>query len=128
MDRIVPSNNDHSNHGANTLLVPLMVLNQLIGVIGLEQDDPNHTWTPEEIDIAEATAGRAAIALENARLLQDAQTRAARERTIGDIAAKIGNLVDLDNIVQTTIQELSRNIPDAQVAIQFHAQDERSQG
>jgi GAF domain-containing protein len=67
-----------------------------------------------------AIAERAALSVENSRLLQDAQKRAAKERTIGEISARIGNLVDLDNILQTTIQELSRNMPDAEVAIQFH--------
>ena len=35
----------------NTLLVPLMILNQVIGVIGLEQDDLNYKWTEEDIAI-----------------------------------------------------------------------------
>ncbi|MEW6400453.1 MAG: GAF domain-containing protein [Chloroflexota bacterium] len=122
------SPNGQSSLRPNTLVVPLVVLNQVIGVIGLEQDDPDYLWTPEELAIAEAAAGRAAIALENARLLHDAQSRAARERQISDISTKIGSLVDLDNIIQTTIQELGRNMPEAQIAIQFRSQDGWFQG
>ncbi len=113
------NNGDNTHRSSNTLVVPLMVLNQMIGVIGLEQDEPDHTWTVEEIAVAEAAASRTAIALENARLLQDAQTRAAKEQTIGEISARIGSLIDLDSIIQTTIQELGRNVPDAEVAIQL---------
>jgi hypothetical protein len=114
------SEND-SDHGQarNTLLVPLMILNQIIGVVGLEQDDPNYKWTEDDIAIVEAAAKRAALSLENARLLDESQRRAAKERIIGEISTKIGRLVDIDNMVQTTIQELSLALPDAEVAIQF---------
>lgn len=103
-----------------TLVIPLMVLNQMVGAIGLQQENPSHAWSEEEIALAEAITNRAALALENARLLEDAQRRAAKERRIGEISAKIGSLVDVDNIVQTTIQELSQMIPGTEVAIQFH--------
>jgi K+-sensing histidine kinase KdpD len=96
-----------------------MVLNQMIGAIGLQQENPKHVWTEEEIALAEAVANRAALALENARLLEEAQRRAVKEQTIGEISAKIGNLVNIENIVQTTIQELSQMIPGTEVAIQF---------
>jgi GAF domain-containing protein len=108
------------NHQQSTLVVPLMVLNQMVGAIGLQQENPDHTWTEEEIGLAEAITNRAALALENARLLEDAQRRAAKEKRLGEISAKIGSLVDLDNIVQTTIQELSQMIPGTEVAVQFH--------
>ena len=112
---------DNSEHEQkkNTLLVPLMILNQIVGVIGLEQDDPNYLWTEQEIAVAEAAANRAALSLENARLLEESQKRATKERTISEISAKIGGLVDFDNIIQTTVQEMSRTMPDADVVIQF---------
>lgn len=112
---------DKSEHEQkkNTLLVPLMILNQIVGVIGLEQDDLNHIWTEEEIAVAEAAANRAALSLENARLLEESQKRAAKERTISEISAKIGGMLDFDNIIKTTVQEMSRTMPDADVVIQF---------
>jgi len=111
---------EQKNHSQNTLVIPLMVLNQMIGAIGLKQENPSHVWTGEEIALAKAIANRTALALENARLLEDAQRRAAKEKTIGEISAKIGSLVNIDNIVQTTIQELSQTIPGTEVAIQFN--------
>jgi GAF domain-containing protein len=119
MTKTEHSKDDPDNKARNTLLVPLMILNQVIGVVGLEQDDPNYKWTEEDIATVEAAANRAALSLENARLIEEAQRRASKERTIGEISAKIGGLVDIDNILQTTIQELSRTLPDAEVAIQF---------
>ena len=48
--------------------------------------------------LLEAAAERAALALENARLIENAQRRAARERAIGDISAKIGAVSNLESI------------------------------
>jgi GAF domain-containing protein/HAMP domain-containing protein len=115
----------HSDHeqAQNTLLVPLMILNQVIGVIGLEQDDPNYKWTEEDIAIVEAAARRAALSLENARLLEEAQRRASKERIIGEISTKIGSVVNIDNIIETAVRELGRTMPGAEIAIQFQSKD-----
>lgn len=105
-------------HGS-TLLVPLMLSNQVIGVIGVENEDPDFVWTEEEIAIARAAAERAAIALENARLLEESQRRAVKERTIGEISAKLGNVLSIDGIIETAARELSRSLSGAKVAIQI---------
>lgn len=99
--------------------IPLTLRGTRIGTIKLSAPDPNRTWTEDEIAIAQATAERTSLALESARLLQEAQKRATKERTIGQISAKIGSLVNLENIVQTTIQELGNSLPGTEVAIQF---------
>ena len=55
-------------------------------------------------------AERAALALENARLVDSAQRRASRERTIGEISTKIGAFSDMDAIMQAAVEELGRRI------------------
>lgn len=105
----------------NTLIVPLMILNQVIGVIGLEQEDPNRTWTDEEIGIAQAAANRAALTLENARLLEESQRRAIKERSIFEATARIGSAVNIENILQTTAEELGRVLSDSEITLQFQS-------
>jgi len=114
-----------TTNGAKTggLAVPLRLRGQTVGTLRLTSVDPKREWTEDEIALAQAAAERAAIALESARLLRDAQQRAAKEQTISDFSAKIGGLVDLDGILQTTVQELSKNMPDAEVAIQLRRRD-----
>ena len=108
----------------NSLAIPLTLRGTRIGTLKLNASDPNRTWTEDEIAIAQATAERAALAVESARLLQDAQKRAAKERTIGDISAKIGGLVNIENILQTAIQELGNTMPNTDIAIQFKKDQE----
>ncbi len=121
--KTVVTTTGHSDHeqAGNTLLVPLMILNQVIGVVGLEQDDPNHKWSEEDIAIVEAAARRAALSLENARLLEEAQRRASKERIIGEISTKIGSVVNIDSIIEMAVRELGRTMPGAEVAIQFQS-------
>ena len=108
----------------NTLMIPLMLLNQVIGVIGVEQEDPYHAWTEEEIAIAQAAANRAALTLENARLLEDSQRRAAREQAIGQISAKIGAGTEIETILKTAIRELGIQISGTQIMVEIGGENE----
>lgn len=116
---VVTTHKNGSNEIKNTLLVPLMVLDQLIGVIGLEQEDATKTWSEEQIAIAQAAANRAALTLENARLLEESRRRANKERTIFEATNRIGNAVSMENILQTTAEELERVLSGSEVIIQF---------
>ena len=107
-----------------SLLVPLVVLNQVIGVIGLERDDPSIGWTEDEVAIAQAAANRAALTLENARLLDDSLRRASKERMIFESTARIGSALNIENILQATAEELERVLGDSEIIIQFESESD----
>ncbi|RJP48857.1 MAG: HAMP domain-containing protein [Anaerolineaceae bacterium] len=107
----------------NSLSIPLVLRGVKIGALKLSPTDPARTWDEDEIAMAKATAERTALAIENARLLQDAQKRATKERAIGEISAKISNLANLENILQTTLKELGRTLPGTDIAIQFTSEN-----
>jgi GAF domain-containing protein len=115
---IQPSDKQNSH----SLAIPLTLRGTRIGTFKLSAADPNRIWTEDEITIIRATAERTALAVEGARLLQEAQKRAAKERTIGEISAKIGGLINIENILQTAIQELGNTMPNTDIAIQFTAE------
>lgn len=120
---VKPQSSQTSNEAdneINTLLIPIMVFNQVIGVIGLEQEDPTHIWTDEEIAVAQAAASRAALTLENARLLEESQKRASKERTILESTARIGSAINIENILQAAAEELERVLGDSEVVLQFN--------
>ncbi|MBL8078991.1 MAG: GAF domain-containing protein [Anaerolineales bacterium] len=117
----------HSDTGIsvkNTLLIPLLLTGQVIGVIGLEREDPNTQWTAEEISIAEAAANRAAITLENARLLEESQRLASKEQAISQATARISTALSVENILGITAEELERVIGDSEVILQIKADNE----
>ncbi|MCE9647575.1 MAG: GAF domain-containing protein [Chloroflexi bacterium] len=104
----------------NSLLLPLTVLNQVIGVIGLENEDPNHIWSENDIAIAQAAANRASLTLENARLLEESQRRATKERAISDATSRIGSAVNMENILLATAEELERILGDSELILQIN--------
>lgn len=109
----------HSTADKNTLLVPLTILGQVIGVVGLEQEDRSQQWTEEQIAIAQAAANRAALTLENARLFEESNRRAIKESTIFAATTRIGSVVSMENILQTTAEELEKVLSDSEITIQF---------
>ncbi|HEX7976872.1 MAG TPA: GAF domain-containing protein [Anaerolineales bacterium] len=88
------------------IIVPVMLRGQMLGVIGVEAEDPAHRWLDDEIAMVRAVAAQAAMTLENARLLEEAQRRAERERLAGEISAKLRISNDPQVIMQTAAQEL----------------------
>ncbi len=99
------------------LAVPIILRNEVVGVVNVDAKDGE--WTQDDLDILTAVAERIALSAENARLFEETSRRAAKERTIAEVSARIGALVDIDNLLQTAAQEMSRNLPGAEVVIQF---------
>jgi GAF domain-containing protein len=79
----------------------------------------NRQWEQDELDIVTAIIERSAIAMENARLLTESQKLVAKERTIGDIAAKISAKSEIDELLKTAVQELGRSLPGMEIGIQL---------
>jgi Ribonuclease G/E len=73
--------------------------------------------------MAQATAERTALALENARLLEDAQKRAAKERTISEGATRVSAALDVENILRATAKELERALGSSEVVILLEGEE-----
>jgi len=106
-----------------SLSLPVKLHGQVIGSVDVRAPG-NRKWEQDELDIVTAIIERAALAMENARLLAESQKRAAKERTIGEISAKIGMQSDINELLKTAAQELGQTLPGAEIAIQFNKDDE----
>ena len=56
--------------------MPIRLHGQIIGNLKLSRTEEKRPWAEDELAITQATAERVALAIENARLLEDAQRRA----------------------------------------------------
>src|SRR5687767_1902155 len=101
------------------LLLPLQLRGQMIGRLQLKSSNPSRQWTEDELAIVEATIERVALALEGARLLEDAQKRATREAFLSDMAAKLGTSFNLDSILRNTVEELGQNLKGSTISFQL---------
>jgi len=107
-----------------TIAIPIKLRGQTVGVLDVRSKKGQRHWKPDEIAMLEAAAERAALALENARLVESAQRRAARERAIGDISTRIGAVGNLESILQTAVEELGRKIGGAtEVTLEIGSND-----
>ncbi len=66
------------------MVVPLKARTRLLGSITFISADPDVRYTPTDLLFAEDLAGRAAVAMDNARLFQDAEI--AREQAVEAVA------------------------------------------
>jgi GAF domain-containing protein len=96
-----------------TISLPIKLRGQTIGFLDVRSKRGDREWTQGEITLLEAAAERAGLALENARLVESAQRRASRERSIGEISTKIGAVSDIDSILQIAVEELGRKLSNA---------------
>ena len=106
------------------VVVPVKLRGEVIGVLHIESNDPSKTWQKDDVSLVEAVAERAAFAMENARLFQDARKRASKERLISEATTKISGALSLENILQTTAQELERVLGGSEVLIKFQSKGE----
>ena len=98
--------------------VPVQLRGKSIGRLRIKPASDEHQWSEDEMAIIRATAERVALAAENARLILESQKNAAKEQLIGEVSSKIGASINLDNILQTTLREMGRILPGAEISIQ----------
>lgn len=89
-----------------SLSVPIMLRGEIIGLVRLQDIDPQREWTADEISLVKAVADQIGLALENARLLEETQARAEREATVAQIASRLRSSNDPREIVEMAVSEL----------------------
>jgi GAF domain-containing protein len=102
-----------------SVAVPVKLRGEVIGVLHIESNDPSKEWQEDEVGLVAAVAERAAVAMENARLFQDARRRAAKEQTISEATARISSALNIENILHATAEELERVLSGSEIVIQF---------
>lgn len=107
----------------STVAVPVKLRGEVIGVIHIESNDQSKTWIEDEVSLVEAVAERAAFAMENARLFQDARRRAAKEQAISEATTRISTAISIENILHTTAEELERVLGGSEVLIRFQSKE-----
>jgi GAF domain-containing protein len=111
---------NHQNEKA-TLTIPLIHRQQVIGLLNLKSGQ--REWSPDELTILNAVTRQAALALENARLVEASQQLAERERQINQITANIHQAANFEAILKTTVTELAKVLNVHEASIQLRAEN-----
>lgn len=90
----------------NLIQVPMTLRDQVIGQITLETNQSN--MAPEDLEIVEAITVQTALALENARLINETQRKAFQEETVNRLSGELSRGLNIEEILTTAVKEISK--------------------
>ncbi len=105
---------------------PILLRDQVIGYLSLESDVQE--LTPEETAFAEAVTQQTAIALENARLLEETQRHAREEQKLNELGEQFSQARSIDEILQSAVMGLGDLPSVSEVSIHLIAPEIEGQG
>jgi GAF domain-containing protein/HAMP domain-containing protein len=108
---------DPTERGTIPFVVPINLRKETLGVV--EYEVPEADFTLDKVLLAEELVSRLAISLDNARLFQDSQRSAERERIVNEISARLTAQTDIEAIIQTAIHEVGQALRTPQVAVRL---------
>ncbi len=80
------------------LLAPIRLHGQTIGVLGVEDTPDEDRWSNEEIGLLEEISSQVGLAIENSRLLHQAQERTKELSILFETSRRLSETVDLQQI------------------------------
>jgi GAF domain-containing protein len=104
--QVITADNNGLEGERTGLAVPIVLRGQTIGVLGLEDPDGTRQWSDEDMDLMVDFSQQLALALENARLLEETQRRAAREHLISQVTTRMRETFDFETLLKTAATEM----------------------
>lgn len=101
----------------SVLAVPLKVRGNVIGVIGVQESDGARDWSPEEIALVEELGDQIAIALDSARLFNEARTHAEELTVLNELAQGLAASATLEEVCEQAYQGASRLLHTANFSV-----------
>ena len=92
--------------GRGFVNVPLRAAGRMIGFVSIHRYEAG-PFSPVSIRLYETLVDQAAVALEGARLLEEAQLRATREQTLSRVSARMRETLDTDTVLRTAVEEIA---------------------
>ena len=104
------------------MLVPLVLYGETIGTIKLKKKGGTSEWSDRERLLVEKIADQVALALENSRLVEEAQKSALRDQMIANISTRVRETLDVESVIRTAATELRRvfDLKEAEINIGPH--------
>ncbi len=113
--QLLPPGEIPSHPGKHQLELPIVLHNQTIGKIAVMRQEKE--WEPREKATLQKIVVQLGLALENARLFEESQRRAERERAISEVSARIHQALDMELILRTAAAEVQRAFRLSEVTI-----------
>ncbi len=92
------------------LAAPVRLRGQTIGSIVLRRAADEEPWSTDDSTLVEETGAQIALALENARLLEETRHRAAQDRLIREITSRMRESLSMERVLQTAVREIGQSL------------------
>ncbi len=101
------------------LLIPLTLQGQKIGAIKLRRKGFSVSWSEKEKGMIEKIGEQISLALENSRLVDEAQKNAQRDQLIANISSRVRETLDVEAVIRTASIELRKvfDLKEAEISI-----------
>jgi GAF domain-containing protein len=101
----------------NTIQIPLILRDEVIGKINLEFDGSEITKETQEF--LDAISTQTTVALENARLIEETQLAALQEQQLNALTAQFSRAVTIEEILKTAVTEFGKlpSVSEASIAL-----------
>ena len=113
-----------SHLDGNATVVPISLRGQKIGSISIARKG-NTKLSKLDHNLVGEVATQVGLAVDNIRLLEEATLRARQEQTVGELASRFSQSLDIDSLLQTAARELGQ-LPDVSEISVFINQAENS--
>ncbi len=90
------------------MVLPILLRDQPIGVLGFKGGIDRQQWDAEEVALAEVISEQFGLAAENLRLVDETQRRAALDRAVSEITARIRSQTDIESVMEQAVTELGK--------------------
>jgi len=87
-----------------TITTPVMFGERLLGVLASHTTQPGKRFSPGDLRMLEMLATQAAIAIENARLYDEAKERGARFQALNELSRKMTASLDMQRVFDYAVQ------------------------
>ena len=102
--------------------MPIVLRGEVLGGLQVSEAHQAREWTEDDLTFMQAVADQVALALDNARLIEETQRRAERERLVADISSRMFAANDLETIVQIAGEELGRILQVKQTTVKVRSE------
>lgn len=120
----------------NSLSIPLMLRDQVIGVIGIERsalagaEDGSVTpsasmpWSEDELTAVRQITEQVTLALDSARLAQETQRAAWRDRLVSESTAQVWATDEIEDVMRAAVEQLGDRLQASEVVIRLGKEDD----
>ncbi len=112
---------------AHIAAIPVRIRNEVVGVIEIERGG-DHPWKDIELEMIETLVDRLGLAIENARLYEQATQATQREQIINQISQDVQGASSIDEVLQSALAELSQVLGASRGVVQISPKEQPAPG